>query len=70
VYICTQITTNKNTNTMTTIEKLREIQNEEINNGFANGNLWNDLEDLIFGLENPTSKIESVIGDMFESNVN
>jgi hypothetical protein len=55
---------------MTTIQKLREIQNEEINNGFVNGNLWNDLEDLIFGLENPTSKIESVIGDMFESNVN
>ncbi len=55
---------------MTTIQKLKEIQNEEINNGFANGSLWNDLEDLIFGLENPTSKIESVIGDMFESNVN
>jgi hypothetical protein len=55
---------------MTTIQKLREIQNEEINNGFVNGNLWNDLEDLIYGLENPASKIESVIGDMFESNIN
>ena len=32
---------------MTAIEKLREIQNEEVNNGFANGGLWNDLEDLI-----------------------
>ena len=55
---------------MTTIQKLREIQNEEINNGFVNGNLWNDLEDLIYGLENPNSKLESVIGDMFESNIN
>lgn len=50
---------------MTTIEKLREIQNEEINNGFANGSLWNDLEDLIYGLENPQSKLESVISDTY-----
>ena len=55
---------------MTTIQKLKEIQNEEIKNGFANGKLWNDLQDLIYGLENPTSKIESVIGDMFELNIN
>lgn len=55
---------------MTTIQKLKEIQNEEINNGFVNGNLWNDLEDLIYGLENSSSKLESVIGDMFESNIN
>ena len=53
---------------MTAIEKLREIQNEEVNNGFANGSLWNDLEDLIYGLENPSSKLETVQSDMYESN--
>lgn len=50
---------------MTAIEKLREIQNEEVNNGFVNGSLWNYLEDLIYGLENPQSKLESVQGDIF-----
>ena len=55
---------------MTAIEKLREIQNEEVNNGFANGGLWNDLEDLIYGLENPSSKLETVQSDMYESNIN
>ena len=50
---------------MTAIEKLREIQNEEVNNGFVNGNLWNDLEDLIYGLENSESKLESVQGEMY-----
>lgn len=50
---------------MTTIEKLREIQNEEIANGFVNGDLWNDLEDIIYGLENPQSKLESVQGDIY-----
>ena len=50
---------------MTVIEKLREIQNEEVNNGFVNGSLWNDLEDLIYGLENPKSGLETVQGDMY-----
>jgi len=29
------------------INKLREMQNEEISNGFANGNLWHDLQTII-----------------------
>ena len=64
------ITANKQIEIMTAIEKLREIQNEEANNGFANGSLWNDLEDLIYGLENPSSKLETVQSDMYESNIN
>lgn len=48
---------------MTAIDKLREIQNEEINNGFANGTLWNDLEDIIYKLENP--EIETIKGDLY-----
>jgi len=48
---------------MTVINKLREIQNEEVANGFVNGNLWNDLEDLIYKLENP--EVEAVQGDMY-----
>ena len=55
---------------MTAIEKLREIQKDEENNGFENGGLWNDLEDLIYGLENPSSKLETVQSDMYESNIN
>ena len=50
---------------MNTVAKLREIQNEEINNGFVNGNLWNDLEDLIYGLEHPQSKLESVQAEIY-----
>lgn len=50
---------------MTTIEKLREIQNEEVNNGFANGELWNDLQDLIYKLENPSSQLESEQADLY-----
>ena len=52
---------------MTTVAKLREIQNEEVNNGFVNGSLWNDLEDLIYGLENPSSKLESVQAEIYGS---
>lgn len=48
---------------MTTIEKLRQLQNEEVNNGFLNGQLWNDLEDIIQRLENPSLNIESIQGD-------
>jgi len=50
---------------MTAIETLRQLQQEEISNGFLNGNLYNDLEDLIYGLENPQSKLESVQGDLY-----
>jgi len=48
---------------MTAIAKLREIQNEEINNGFENGNLWNDLQDLIYKIENP--EVETIQGDLY-----
>ena len=48
---------------MTAIIKLREIQNEEVLNGFKNGNLWNDLEDMIYKLENP--EVETIQGDMY-----
>ena len=48
---------------MTTINKLREIQTEEVANGFINGNLYNDLEDLIYKLENP--EVETIQGDMY-----
>lgn len=50
---------------MNTIETLRKLQKQEIENGFANGSLYNDLEDLIYGLENPQSKLESVQGDLY-----
>lgn len=50
---------------MTAINKLREIQNEEVNNGFLNGNLWNELEDIIYGLENPDSKLETEQADLY-----
>ncbi len=52
---------------MTTINKLREIQNEEVANGFINGNLWNDLEDIIYKIENP--KAETVEGDFSKESV-
>ncbi len=55
---------------MTAIETLRKLQNEEINNGFVNGTLYNDLEDLIYGLENPQSKLESVSEDMYGARLN
>jgi len=48
---------------MTTIIKLKEIQNEEVLNGFKNGNLWNDLEDMIYRLQNPD--LETIQGDMY-----
>jgi len=48
---------------MTAIIKLREIQNEEVLNGFKNGNLWNDLEDMIYKLENP--EVETIQGDLY-----
>lgn len=47
------------------INKLKEIQLEEMANGFLNGELYNDLEDLIYRLENPSSKLESESVDMY-----
>jgi len=55
--------TTKKIEIMTAIIKLREIQNEEVLNGFKNGNLWNDLEDMIYKLENP--EVETIQGDMY-----
>lgn len=63
-YIFASVITTK-TNIMTAIQTLRSLQQEEINNGFVNGNLYNDLEDLIYGLENPESKLESVSGEVY-----
>ena len=42
---------------MKAIETLRKLQQEEVSNGFVNGSLYNDLEDLIYGFENPQSKL-------------
>jgi hypothetical protein len=50
---------------MTAIETLKNLQHQEVENGFVNGTLYNDLEDLIYGLENPQSKLESVSADMY-----
>lgn len=52
---------------MTTINKLREIQNEEVVNGFVNGDLWNDLEDMIYKIENP--EVEILEGDFNKESV-
>ena len=49
---------------MNAIEKLRAIQEEELNNNFPNGDLWNELESLIWKIENPQSEVES--GDFNE----
>jgi len=62
-YICTRNKAKQKPHIMTTISKLREIQNEEVANGFVNGNLWNDLEDLIYKIENPEA--ETIQGDMY-----
>jgi len=59
--------TTKTIKIMTTINKLREIQNEEVANGFVNGNLWNDLEDMIYKIENP--EIETVEGNFNKESV-
>lgn len=47
------------------IEKLRAIQQDEINNGFVNGQLYNDIEDMIYKLENPSHLIESEQGEIY-----
>ena len=50
---------------MNAIETVRKLQQEEIENGFKNGELYNELEDLIYSLNNPQSKLESIHGDMY-----
>lgn len=50
---------------MKAIETLKALQQEELNNNFANGNLYNELEDLIYKLENPTTTLESVQGETY-----
>ena len=57
------ITLKEKTNIMTAIDKLREIQNEEVLNGFVNGNLWNDLQDMIYKIENP--EFETTQADLY-----
>lgn len=53
---------------MTPIQKLREIQNDEVSNGFKNGQLWNDIEDMIWKLENPHLLMETEnVGDYKEA---
>lgn len=41
------------------ILKLREAQTIEMAEGFKNGNLWNDLEDMIYSIENPKNETVS-----------
>jgi len=54
---------------MTAIQTLRDLQAKEIENGFANGELYNELQDLIYKLENPSFYLESVQGDLlYEQN--
>ena len=56
--------TNKKPKTMNTmINKLRKMQNEEIANGFLNGSLWNDLEDMIYQLQNP--QVETIQAELY-----
>ena len=38
---------------MTAIEKLREIRNDVVNDGFTYGIHWHDLQDSIYVLQNP-----------------
>ena len=50
---------------MKKIEELKKIQEEEINNGFKNGSLYNEIEDLIWKIQNPNHSLDSEIGDMY-----
>jgi hypothetical protein len=50
---------------MTAIQTLRNLQQAEIENNFANGELYNELEDLIYKLENPSFYLESESADMY-----
>jgi len=51
------------------IEKLKEAQSIEMENGFQNGELWNDLQDMIYLIENPkTETISEGVSKSHESN--
>jgi len=51
---------------METIQTLRNLQNAELQNGFVNGQLYNDLEDMIYKLENNLYKeIETIHADAY-----
>jgi hypothetical protein len=52
---------------MKAIETLKALQLEELNNNFANGDLYNELEDLIYKLENPITQLQSVQGETYAS---
>ena len=47
----------------TLVNTLRKAQELELANGFVNGNLWNELEDMIYSIENP--KVDAESGDMY-----
>lgn len=47
------------------IQTLRNLQQAEIENNFANGQLYNELEDLIYKLENPNFYLESEQGEIY-----
>lgn len=47
------------------IDTLRTAQQVEAENGFVNGNLWNDLEDMIYKINNPEAETE--IGEVYGS---
>jgi hypothetical protein len=53
----------------TLIETLKNAQQVEMENGFQNGNLWNDLEDLINKIEKEEKekKIDSLDGSQILS---
>jgi hypothetical protein len=53
---------------MRTIETLRNLQVIEMENGFPNGQLYNDLEDMIYKLENNIyneQEIEVIQGEVY-----
>ena len=51
---------------MTTIKILRTLQNEELENKFENGKLYDDLESIIYKLENNIySETEIIQGDVY-----
>ena len=50
---------------MTTIETLRNLHVIEVNSNFPNGQFQNDLEDMIYKLENGYIELETIQGDMY-----
>ena len=51
---------------MTTLETLKALQTNEVNTNFANGELYNDLQDMIYKIENNIYEgVETVIGETY-----